>query len=454
MDDLEKIQLTSEIDALVDALDAERWRHVTGIEPSPSLVPLFQGRSSAAHRETAAKLREAGEAALAALVASLRAERAQAEAEESWRSAESGATAIGPDGPVALVEAEEALYRERSPDRRAELARAAAEACEAAAAPRERAVEARARAAAEVGLAPDWKAVVEADGALEESDGAWRDLLAWTSRRELGLEPAPRGKLTRADLLHLLALRRWSGLFKGGMLALVLRGTLESLRLDAGGVRLDDEVRSGKWPGVHVFGVRISFRPAGSVPDWLGLFEGTARAIAASRAPPHRRDPAFGHALGWLLSSLLSEPRFLRERCGADRREVPDLVRVLALRRLLPLRARAAALRIATEVERGTSGRAWRQGYAEAMTAALGARWDEPRAARDADGRAHAAALAGAGQGEALRRAIVERFDEDWWRNPRTAEHLAGLLAAGRLPEDESARPALAARALAEGMGG
>jgi hypothetical protein len=34
---------------------------------------------------------------------------------------------------------------------------------------------------------------------------------------------------------------------------------------------------------------------------------------------------------------------------------------------------------------------------------------------------------------------FAERFDEDWWRNPRTAPHLAGLLAAGRLPPGEEA---------------
>jgi hypothetical protein len=188
--------------------------------------------------------------------------------------------------------------------------------------------------------------------------------------------------------------------------------------------------------------------------DWIDLLDGLGRALAASHAPPRLRDPVFGHALGWLLASLLFEPRWLAERCDVDRREATDLVRALRLRRLFALRARAAAFRIAAEVERGMCGRAWRDAYRDAMTSALSAEWDAVRAARDADGPAHRAALAGAGQGEALRRAVVERFDEDWWRNPRTAEHLAALLAAGRLPADEAATPSLAARALAEGMAG
>ena len=36
---------------------------------------------------------------------------------------------------------------------------------------------------------------------------------------------------------------------------------------------------------------------------------------------------------------------------------------------------------------------------------------------------------------------LVERFDEDWWRNPRAAGHLAAILAERRLPPAE-ARPA------------
>jgi hypothetical protein len=450
MDELERIQIEREVDRLIDALDAERFRHVAGMEASPSLVPLFQGRPGVAHRETVARLREATLTPLADRVAALRAERAGAEEEERWREAETAATGEGPEGPLVLLDAERALTGERNPERRAAFARAAEGAIESSSAPREAAVEARARARAEVGLAPDWQAVVEADGFLAASDDAWADVLGWTARRELGRSPAPRGELSRADLLWLLALRRWTDLFKVGMAPIVLRWISEQLSLDLGPVRIDADVRPAKWQGVHVFGVRVSFRPVSGAPDWLGLFDGVGRALAASRQPAHRRDAAFGHGLGWLLASLLREPRFLIERCGVDKREVPDVRRGLALRTLFALRARSAALRIAAEVERGMSGRAWREGYREAMTAALGATWDGVRAARDADGPAHAAALSGAGRGEALRRAIVERFDEDWWRNPRTAEHLAGLVAAGRAPDDAEATPALAARSLAD----
>jgi hypothetical protein len=88
------------------------------------------------------------------------------------------------------------------------------------------------------------------------------------------------------------------------------------------------------------------------------------------------------------------------------------------------------------------------------MTAATSAAWDGVRAARDADAAAHRWALGGAGAGARLRAEVRERFDEDWWRNPRTAEFLAALLAAGALPEDgddpETRAPARAAGELVE----
>ena len=207
---------------------------------------------------------------------------------------------------------------------------------------------------------------------------------------------------------------------------------------------------------MHVIGTRISLRRRGGAGDWQDLLEALPRALAAVAAAPSRRDPILGAALGWLVGSLVLEPRWLADRVGLDRRHAPDLVRDLALRRLFRLRAEAAALRVATEVERGLSGAAWRDAYRDALCAATGAAWDGVRAARDSDAPVLASALAGAGRGELLRREMRERFDEDWWRNPRTRPFLAELLAAGRLPETDAQppEPAEAARTLAGALEG
>jgi hypothetical protein len=99
---------------------------------------------------------------------------------------------------------------------------------------------------------------------------------------------------------------------------------------------------------------------------------------------------------------------------------------------MFTLRVTAAALRVATEAARGLSGQAWREAHREALSAAAHAAWDGVRAARDARADPLATRLVGFMAGERLRLGLRDRLDEDWWRNPRTPDQLAGLLAAGR----------------------
>lgn len=447
MDSAEVEVVRAEVDALVRALEEERWRHVAGLAAEPALAPIFRDHSRAAHKDTLAALRESGEADLASRVAGLRAERAAAEDEEAWRAAEAKAVARGPDGTVPLGEAERAALREPNRDRRLALGRAAAEAAAGAAPSREAAAEKRARARAESGLAPDWEAVVQADDVLAASDDAFRDVLAWLARRDLGLAPRPRGDLERADLLHVLGLPGLAGHFPPGMLGAALPRTLAPLGLDLRRIRVDEADRPAQWPGAHAADSRVSFRRQGGAADWLGLFRAAGEALGAAASRPSSRDVAFPHAMGFLLEGLLLDPLFLARELSVDGRHLPDLVRALALRRLFALRARAAALRVATEVERGTSGAAWREAHRDALSSASLAAWPDGLAARDADAAVHAAALAGAAWSAQLQGRLVESFDEDWWRNPKTAAAIAGLLAAGRAGPDAEKPPLSSAAA-------
>jgi len=449
MDPEEIESARQEVDALAGDLAEERFRHVSGVEPTPSIASLFRARPRAAHKATAAALREVGETALADRVAALRAERASAEAEEIWRAEEARADGRGPDGRLPMAAAERALLRERNRERRLAFGRAAAEAAALASGPREAALERRARARAEVGLSPDWQRVAEADDLLAASDDAYRDVLGWSARRELSLSLPPRGDLTRADLLHLLASARYQGLFQAGMLPLALSRAAQGLGLDLGRIQVDEADRPAQWAGAHAVGGRVSFRRRGGASDWLDLFAAAGRALAWASGPPHAIAPAFPAAFGELLRGLLLDPLFLGRAALAEERELPDLVRALSLSRLFALRAGAAALRVAAEVERGTSGAAWREAHRQALSAAALAAWPDGLAARDGDADERGALLAGAAWAERLRLSLRERFDADWWRNPRTAGHLAGLLAAGSAgPETERPPLALAAEAL------
>ncbi len=448
MDAVEKEWLRGEVDALVREAAEERFRIAAGLEPEPVLSAVFLAHGAAAHRETVARLRSAGEPELAGLVAGLRAERAGAEDEEAWRAEEARATAAGPDGPVPLARAELSVLAERHRERRLAFGRAAASAIGAASRAGEAAAEKRARARTEVGLVPDWEAVVAADEVLDASEDGYREVLAWLARRELGLVAGPRGELDRSDLLHLLALRPWDGLFPAGALAVEIERATERLGLDLGRIRVEEGNRPAQWPGAHAFESRVAFRRRGGAADWLDLFRAAGEALAAAACPPSSRQPAFPAALGALFLGLLLEPVFLARSLGAERGRAGDLGRALALSRLFALRARAAALRVAVEVERGSSGAAWRAAHREALSAAALAAWPDGLAARDAWAERHRLALEGAAWAEALQARLVEAHDQDWWRNPRAAATLAGWLAAGR-SGPEATRPPLASAARA-----
>jgi hypothetical protein len=202
------------------------------------------------------------------------------------------------------------------------------------------------------------------------------------------------------------------------------------------------------WPGAHALGERIAFRPRGGLPDWLDLLDAAGRGLVAARQAPLERDPAFLAAWGWLLQSLLLEPGFLAARVDLSRREQVEVSRALALRALFRLRASAAAARVASEVERGMSGARWREAHREALTSACHAAWDGVRAARDAEAGPLLARVRGFAAGERLRLQLRDQFDEDWWRNPRSPAHLAGLLAAGHFGETSEPSAPEAARGL------
>jgi hypothetical protein len=353
-----------------------------------------------------------------------------------------------------MADAALAALHERDPERRRALGRAVAEAAGRCSAPREAALEERARARARLGLAPAWEDVIQGDDLLSRSDAAWSDVLSWLARRD-GDGALPGRDLDRTGLLQLLALRPLDGLFLPGPLLERVLAAFDGLGIEVRRVRLDGAARAAKWPGAHALEGQVSLRRQGGVADWAGLLDASGRAAACAATSPGRRDPAFPAAVGVLAAGLLLEPRFLADAVGLPRRQAGDVIRRVALRLLLRLRTAAAALRVATEVERGTSGEAWREAYAEVLGRATGARWPGVLAARDGDASAHRATLAGAAWGARMAEDLRERCDEDFWRNPRTPEALAGRLAAGRAgPETERPPLAFAAEALVRRLEG
>ena len=265
-----------------------------------------------------------------------------------------------------------------------------------------------------------------------------------------GLQPPPRGDLTRADLLRLLAFPAFDGLFRRSGLAELLRSAGAAVGLDAGvAARIGETTRVAAWPGAHAVGGRISFRPRGGLPDWLDLLDAAGRSATGGAPAAQPRDATF--AAGLRLAPLrrcCSSPASWRPgsscRGGSSRGDAGP----------------GAASRSSGSAPRPRR-RAWPPRSSAGCRARAGARptarRSRPPATRPGTAcgrratprpgrcwRGWPASRRASGCGSSLR----ERFDEDWWRNPRAPEHLAGLLAAGRFPETEQPSAPAAARGL------
>jgi hypothetical protein len=289
-------------------------------------------------------------------------------------------------------------------------------------------------------------AAVEADAAefLSATEAMYLDVSSWWLRRCTAQRPFPHGA-ERHDLLHALWMAPFDGLFPG-------RGTGLALveKLVAAGavprvaVHVDGELRAGKDPIPQVFpieppgSVAISFRAesgAASVRDALQAF-GEAQHFASIDAERPLEDRVLGDralpaAFGVLLRNIPLDRKWLRRSLP----EVPaDLPRVLALQSLFELRQTCAILLQERQQDREGLRAGHGERYGERLSAALGARWPSELVLWDC--RPFPRTLlryAAAAFESVLFPVIRERFDEDWWMNPRTGVFLQKISRQGQL---------------------
>ena len=166
-----------------------------------------------------------------------------------------------------------------------------------------------------------------------------------------------------------------------------------------------------------------------------GLGVALLRAGPPSDAPPEDLwlgDPAVARACAALFEGLLREPEFLR-RCAKV--ELPrDDERAIAIASVLDARIDAARATASLQArELGLSSRA-AAAHRDLYARAAGAELPLGLALCELDPFAPAADLAGRALAAALRSFLRERYDEDWWRNPRSVASLDALFGRGGRP--------------------
>ncbi len=280
-----------------------------------------------------------------------------------------------------------------------------------------------------------------AERLLEGTDALAADLGGWLLERHTG---AKRGSAERHDILHLLHAPHCASAFPAGEMMRTVRRWTAMLRLDLD-AKLDDDDRPLKAPGAWAelldppeVGITNSAqmgpRPLASLLGAISVAQ--LRAGPPGDAPPEDlwfSDPAVPWACRALLEGLIREAEFLR-RCA--RVELPpDDQRAIAIAAVFDARHAAARTLSSLQAHELGLGERAEQFHRDAFSRAMGADLPAGLALRELDPwLAPFAELRGRAFAARARAFLRDRFDEDWWRNPRALPSLAGLWSRGGRP--------------------
>jgi hypothetical protein len=269
---------------------------------------------------------------------------------------------------------------------------------------------------------------------LRDTEGMWRDVLPPAIKHSLG--PIPIGELTRPDALALFRAREFDGYFPGGEMERAVRRQVSEMGIDpdAGGrVRFDVGEREGKRSRAFCAPVRVPqevylvLRPHGGQTDWSTLLHELGHALHFAYTQPDYPfeyrwvgDNSVTESYAMLFDHLMQNPGWLLRYSGLGKGEIGAYLRSAALEELHYLRRYCAKLLYEVQLYSGdVPWGALPDLFVETLSGATSFRYRRADAFVDVDPRFYSARYLQAWQlGAVLAESLVERFDEDWYRNP------------------------------------
>lgn len=285
--------------------------------------------------------------------------------------------------------------------------------------------------------------VGECERFLRDTQAMWDDVYTETVRSKLRMDPAD---ATRADALHLLRAQEFDAHFpSASMEASVRRQTSEmGIDPDAGGrIIYDTGEREGKRARAFCAPVRVPqevylvLRPHGGQADYRTLLHELGHALHFAYTRPDYPfewrwlgDNSVTEGYAMLLDHLMHDPGWLARYTDLGRRHAATFLRTVGFEELHFLRRYCAKLIYETALYGGEVG--WDSLpdlYVDRLTSATTFRYDPADAFVDVDPRFYAARYLRAWQLQALlTETLIERFNEDWWRNPHAGPWVIGAL--------------------------
>ena len=304
----------------------------------------------------------------------------------------------------------------------------------------------------------------ECEQFLRDTQGMWEDVLPKVLRTRLNIDVS---QATRADALAMFRAREWDAFFPGGRMEDTITGQVREMGIDplAGGrVRLDTGEREGKRSRAFCAPVRVPdevylvLRPHGGQTDWNTFLHELGHALHFAHMDPALPmeyrwlgDNSITEGYAMLFDHLMGDAGWLKRYTALGAPRVPEFVRSGALEELHFLRRYCAKLIYETSLYGGDTGwDALPDLYVDLLSQATSFRYAPADAFIDVDPRYYAARYLRAWQLQALiTETLVERYDVDWWRNPRAGPWIVqSLFSAGQRELADEQAQRIAGRSL------
>lgn len=291
---------------------------------------------------------------------------------------------------------------------------------------------------------------------LDQTRDLYRDTLKEELKRELDLAP---GDADRTDGSFLFRGAAYDEFFPGASLIETARCQVGEMGLDAtagGRITYDTADREHKRARAFCAPVRVPdevylvTRPHGGYVDYRAFWHELGHALHFANASRELRfeqrwlgDNSVTECYAMLFEHQTMAAPWLRRYAGMSGERLGAFIRAQGFALLAILRRYAAKLEYEIELHQAPSFASAAPRYAELLTEATGFRYREDDALIDLDDAFYSARYLRAWLLEAaLRGQLIDRFDEDWFRNPRCGPVVLDLLERGQ--KDDA--PAVARR--------
>ena len=283
----------------------------------------------------------------------------------------------------------------------------------------------------------------DCDAFLRETQAIWDEVLPEFLRARLGITPA---EATRADALALFRAKEFDRYFPSTSMEPTIRKQVREMGIDptaAGRVVFDTGDREGKRSRAFCAPVRVPdevylvMRPHGGQTDWNTFLHELGHALHFAYMRPDLAyeyrwlgDNSITEGYAMLFDHLVQDVGWLKRNTELESESARRFLRAAAFEELHFLRRYTAKLGYEIALYGGeVSWDALPDLYVDRLTSATTFRYSPADAFVDVDLRFYATRYLRAWQLQSLLcEHLVERFNEDWWRNPRAGPWICAAL--------------------------